>query len=94
MSDFISRVALLDAMPKNDELSSLYVRRVICDAPAVDVGPVLHAKYIHVGPSSKGGVDWYRCSNCGTLESGVYVQHPFCSICGAKMDEGEQNVTN
>lgn len=56
--------------------------------------PVRHAKYIHVGPSSKGGVDWYRCSNCGTLESGVYVQHPFCSICGAKMDEGEQNVAN
>ncbi|MFW5519276.1 MAG: hypothetical protein ACOCPA_10605 [Segatella copri] len=53
----------------------------------MDVEPVRHAKYIHVGPSFKGGVDWYRCSSCGTLESGVYVQHPFCSICGAKMDE-------
>ena len=94
MSDFISRVALLDAIPKKDELSSLDVRRVICDAPAVDVRPVRHAKYIHVGPSLKGGVDWYRCSNCGALESGVYVQHPFCSICGAKMDEGGQNVAN
>ena len=94
MSDLISRVALLDAMPKNDELSSLDMRRVICDAPAVDAGPVRHAKYIHVGPSLKGGVDWYRCSNCGTFESGVYVQHPFCSICGAKMKGVEQNAAD
>lgn len=58
-------------------------------APTIDVEPVRHAKYIYVGPNFKGGVDWYRCSNCGTLESGVYVRYPFCSICGAKMDEGE-----
>ena len=33
--------ALLDAMPKNDELLSLDVRRVICDAPAIDAVPVV-----------------------------------------------------
>lgn len=61
MSDLISRVALLDAIPKNDELSSLDVRRVICDAPAVDAEPVRHAKWIEDGYYEKPSV----CSHCG-----------------------------
>lgn len=44
MSDLISRAALLDAMPKNDELLSLDVRRVICDAPAVDAVEVVRCR--------------------------------------------------
>lgn len=36
MNDLISRSALLEAMPKNDEIFSFEVRRVICNAPAVD----------------------------------------------------------
>jgi hypothetical protein len=39
MSDLISRNALLDAMPKNDELLSVDVRRIICEAPKFDAVP-------------------------------------------------------
>lgn len=74
MSDLISRVALLDAMPKNDELLSLDVRRVICDAPAVDVEPVRHGRWEwheEWGPSTwLAPPDLYDtywiCSACGT----------------------------
>lgn len=38
--DLILRSALLEAMPKNDELLSYEVRRVICNAPAVDAVPM------------------------------------------------------
>lgn len=41
-NDLISRKALLDAMPHNDELLSFDVRKVICEAPSVDAEPVRH----------------------------------------------------
>ena len=41
MRDLISRNALLDAMPKNDELLSVDVRRIICELPKVDAEPVI-----------------------------------------------------
>ena len=44
MSDLISRNALLDAIPKNDELLSVDVRRIICESPKVDAEPVRHGK--------------------------------------------------
>ena len=44
MDDLISREALLDCMPKDDQLMSLYVRRCICDAPAVDAVEVVRCK--------------------------------------------------
>ena len=50
---------------------------------------VVHGKWFHVGRRIKGGVDWYRCSNCGGLETGAYVLHPYCSLCGARMDGGK-----
>ena len=44
MDDLISRKALLDCMPKDDQLMSLDVRRYICDAPAVDAVEVVRCK--------------------------------------------------
>lgn len=41
MDDLISRKALLDCMPKDDQLMSFDVRRYIIDAPAVDAEPVI-----------------------------------------------------
>ena len=41
MGDLISRNALLDAMPKNDELLSVDVRRIICESPNVDAEPLI-----------------------------------------------------
>lgn len=44
MGDLISRSALLDAMPKNDELLSVDVRRIICESPKVDAVEVVRCR--------------------------------------------------
>lgn len=79
MSDLISRVALLDAMPKNDELLSLDVRRVICDAPAVDAEPVRHGRWIktrkHIWKKNDDGeIDEWAWDY--EFQNGVY-----CELC-------------
>lgn len=84
MNDLISCVALLDAMPKNDELFSHDVRRVICDAPAVDAEPVRHGWWEHTKKhlwhKENGKIDmWYL--DCG------YHNGPGCEVCGVSVCE-------
>lgn len=56
---------------------------IIGDAPAADVAPVVHARWVsfldgdHIMPER-----YYRCSRCGRVES---RRQPYCH-CGAKMD--------
>ena len=96
MSDLISRNALLDAMPKNDELLSIDVRRIICESPIIDAEPVRHGRWetkVYT-IESDGWITEYReevCSECGEGQIGI---SNYCPNCGAKMDEGEQNATN
>lgn len=52
-----------------------------------DVAPVVHGKFVQDGPRFRGGVDWWHCSNCGKLVSGVEARYKFCPECGAKMDK-------
>lgn len=58
---------------------------MIEDAPAADVAPVVHGRWIsflggdHIMPER-----YYRCSRCGRVES---RRQPYCH-CGAKMDGG------
>ena len=95
MNDLISRVELLDAMPKNDELLSIDVRRVICAAPAVNAVPVVQGRWIRCDGKS---IVWY-CSECGgkilynpnprtynIKKPKVEQYNKFCRNCGAKMD--------
>lgn len=87
MNDFINRKALLDAMPKNDELSSFEVRKVICDIPAADVVSVRHGYW-------QDGGCYEICSVCGAdhdrYDDGGYLQDfAYCPACGAKMDAEE-----
>lgn len=51
--------------------------------------PVRHGLWAHEGPRFRGGVDWWRCSNCGSLASGVEIKFRYCSHCGARMDGAE-----
>lgn len=55
-----------------------------------EVAPVIHGHFIHDGPKFDGGVDWWHCSNCGKLASGVDIFFDYCPYCGAKMDETER----
>ena len=52
-----------------------------------DVRPVVHGHFVHDGPRFAGGVDWWHCSNCGSLVSGVETRFAFCPSCGADMRE-------
>lgn len=64
------------------------VRDVIRSVPTVDVAPVVHGHFAHDGPRFAGGVDWWHCSNCGRLATGVETRFAYCPWCGAKMDGG------
>lgn len=91
MSDLISRGALLDAMPKNDELLSIDVRRVICDAPAVDAVPVVRGRVVWKNRFMGGFVpdititDRAGEKHTGTLDTTHYEPVPYCSVCGKEL---------
>ena len=51
--------------------------------------PVRHGRWVHEGPRFRGGVDWWHCSNCGSLASGVEMKFRYCSHCGARMGGAE-----
>ena len=93
MSDLISRNALLDAMPKNDELLSVDVRRIICESPIIDAEPARHGRWVKSGYAC-GESEW-TCTICGNKEWRTSTSRlKFCPFCGAKMDGGEQNAAN
>ncbi len=48
------------------------------ETPAADVQEVRHGRWEQVGDNT------YRCSVCGEISC---CNSPFCSECGAKMDE-------
>ena len=64
------------------------IEEAINAAPAADVVPVVHGRWIsfldgdHIMPER-----YYRCSRCGRVES---RRQPYCH-CGAKMDGGADN---
>lgn len=87
MNDYISRKALLDWVHEFYPEDKVFASAII-NAPAADVAPVVHAQFIHIGPRFAGGVDWWNCSICGSLVSGVETKFSYCPHCGAKMDGG------
>lgn len=75
--------------------SNEYCDRISCPiwkAPAADVAPVVHGRFVHDGPRFAGGVDWWHCSNCGRLASGVETRFGYCPWCGARMDGNESEA--
>ena len=61
------------------------IQRHIADTPTVDAVPVVHGHFVHDGPRFAHGVDWWHCSNCGRLASGVETRFDYCPWCGARM---------
>lgn len=76
-----------------DGHTSKDVRRLL-SIPAADVAPVRHGHFVHDGPRFAGGVDWWHCSNCGKLASGVETRFAYCPWCGARMDGGDDGETD
>lgn len=50
------------------------------------------AHFVHDGPRFAHGVDWWHCSNCGRLASGVETRFGYCPWCGARMDGNESEA--
>ena len=93
MSDLISRNALLDAMPKDDELLSVDVRRIICESPIIDAEPARHGRWVKSGYAC-GESEW-TCTICGNKEWRTSTSRlKFCPFCGAKMDGGGQDAAD
>ncbi len=67
------------------------VRSIVRRTPAADVVAVVHGHFVHDGPRFAGGVDWWHCSSCGRLVSGVETRFDYCPWRGARMD-GDSNA--
>ena len=67
---------------------------MLIEEPAADVALVVHGHFVHDGPRFAGGVDWWHCSSCGRLVSGVETRFDYCPHCGAKMDGGDNNAAD
>lgn len=60
--------------------------------PAADVAPVVHGKW---ASEAKGGVYGPVCSVCGYYIPGIsFWNAPYCPKCGARMDGGNDNVSD
>lgn len=85
MAEFIGAP---DDVQKHDEQCN-YAINMIEDAPAADMEPVVHARWI--ARSGKGIISIthpYMCSRCWRVEMD---KEPYCN-CGAKMDRGNDNA--
>ena len=82
-NDLISREAALIAIPKDDELYSLDVRRVILNVPAVDAAPVVHSEWV----KEENRTNHWHCKNCGLVEGMAHYMMHYCPNCGARMDK-------
>lgn len=92
MAEYIEREAAIKALMNDAPEQVGYSREDAADCirymDAVDVAPVVHGSFVHDGSRFSGGVDWWHCSNCGRLASGVETRFVYCPNCGAKMDGG------
>ena len=87
MAEYIDREEYCE---KHCRCSNEYCDKESCPiwkAPAADVAPVVHGKWIHLG-----GDEWC-CSACGfvitTEGSWDKPTKKYCEDCGARMDEVE-----
>ena len=82
MAEYIEREAAIESLHVAWDSAINALR----NAPAADVAPGVHGHFVHDGPRFAHGVDWWHCSNCGRLASGVETRFDYCPWCGARMD--------
>lgn len=90
MAEYIEREAAIKELMNDAPEQVGYSREDAADCirymDTADVVPVVHGHFVHDGPRFAHGVDWWHCSNCGRLASGVETRFDYCPWCGARMD--------
>ena len=103
-NDLISRSALIAAIKTNSPTFydgqdiADWQAKCINEAPAVDVEPVRHGRWIYDPNANDWNIGGYVCSECHTKNNNLpcteigntlmYAGSKFCPHCGAKMDGG------
>ena len=104
MAEYIEREAISEEIrkyyyknPPNSSYGEGFDRgldraqRAILDAPAADVEPVVHGRWMH--EETEGGFPTWKCSRCGHGTNydpnGIDL---YCYHCGAKMNGGSDNA--
>lgn len=87
---YIRKMAMLEmAYTMETETDAAVVLRMIDDAPAADVAPVVHGRWNGWHGDKMVAADEYRhyhyysCNKCGIKSA---VASNYCPSCGAKMD--------
>ena len=75
-------------------LQAAKVLREVSDAPAADVAPVVHGRWIRNELFSDEFNSVAKCSQCKWLTEFVVNSPKFCPNCGAKMDGGDGNAVD
>ena len=98
MAKHITKAHMTDYIRREDALKALYndyaysAMDVIKRLPAADVAEVVHGKW---ASEAKGGVYGPVCSVCGYYIPGIsFWNAPYCPKCGARMDGGNDNVSD
>lgn len=85
---YIRKMAMFEmAYTMETETDAAVVLRMIDDAPAADVVPVVHGVWGRVNKIDP--ISGYRCSKCRRIVG--FDLTPYCPNCGAKMDGGDSN---
>lgn len=84
MAEYIEREPLLERAEYDNNYRLIIPAEAIKDAPAADVAPMVHGRWIADGD----GYHWtYNCSICAWKDGYPFNErHNFCPSCGAKMD--------
>lgn len=103
MAEYIEREALLTDVC-DDQCGEKYsgvcencrIVALIADTPAVDVAPVVHARWEPCfDENCRCRWGFGKCSNCGQEYYAHAIDHyKYCPVCGAKMDGGDGNAPN
>lgn len=86
MAEYIELETLLERAEYDNNYRLVIPAEAIKAAPAADVAPVVHGRWIADGD----GYHWtYNCSICAWKDGYPFNErHNFCPNCGAKMDGG------
>lgn len=96
MAEYIKRETLLERAEYDNNYRRIIPAEAIKAAPAADVAPVVHARWIHSRyDDCSEQFELVKCSQCNheAYAMAFYVRGGnYCPNCGAKMDGGDNDA--